>query len=445
MSAGNGTASSGVIAAMDIEATLSRLALALGIGLLIGLERGWRSRDADSGSRAAGIRTFAISGFLGGLVGAVADQLGGAESTGGGIAFGAAFLAYAAVITTFSRDQNLAEKSVSATTAVAGMLTFTLGAYALLGDTRVAAAAAVAAAVILAIREELHGLLDKITWIELRSALVLLAMTFVALPLLPDEAIGPWGGINLREVWLIAIVLACVSFLGYAAVRYLGAGHGVLLAAAAGGLASSTAVAAANAQRAKAGESTPRLLAAGVAMANAISFVRVAVIVATLQANLLPLIGPALGAAAVVSAGFALASVYGTRTRKKDGATTTFRNPFSFWSVISFAAILGIVMVLSRAASEGFGTTGAILGAAIAGLADVDAVTISVARLAGGPVSEAAAATAIMVAVASNTIAKAAIAATVGRGAFAVAVLAISAGCLAVAGATQGATIAFKG
>jgi uncharacterized membrane protein (DUF4010 family) len=429
---------------MDIENALSRLALALGIGLLIGLERGWRSREAESGTRAAGIRTFAISGFLGGLVGTLADRLGGAESPGGGIAFGLAFATYAAVITVFSRDQNLAEKSVSATNAVAGMLTFALGAFAVLGDVRVAAASAVAAAVILAIREELHGLLDKITWIELRSALVLLAMTFVALPLLPDEVIGPWGGINPREVWLIAIVLACVSFAGYAAVKYLGASHGILLAAAAGGLASSTAVAAANAQRAKAGESTPRLLAAGVATANAISFLRVAVIVATLQASLLPLVGPALGAATLVSAGFALISVYGSKTRKKDGSTTTFRNPFSFWSVISFALILGVVMVLSQAASEGFGTTGAILGAAIAGLADVDAVTISVARLVPGSLSEAGAATAIMVAVASNTICKAAIAATVGRGAFAVAVIGISAGCLVVAGATLGATIALR-
>ncbi len=429
---------------MDLETTVSRLALALGIGLLIGLERGWRSREADSGSRAAGIRTFAISGFLGGLVGALVDRLGGQESAGGGIVFGLAFATYAAVITVFSRDQNRADKSVSATNAVAGMLTFTLGTYALLGDTRIAAAAAVAAAVVLAVREELHGLLDKITWIELRSTLLLLAMTFVALPLLPDEAIGPLGGINLREIWLIAIVLACVSFLGYAAVKYMGASRGILLAAAAGGLASSTAVAAANAQRAKAGESTPGLLAAGVAMANAISFVRVAAIVATLQASLLPMIGPALGAAALVSAGFALISVYGARSRKKDGATTSFRNPFSFWSVVSFAAILGAVMVLSRAASEGYGATGAVLGAVIAGLADVDAVTISLARLVPGSLSETAAATAILAAVASNTICKAAIAATIGRGIFALAVVAISAGCLAAAGATLGATIAFR-
>lgn len=433
----------GVIAAMDIENTLSRLALALGIGLLIGLERGWRSREAESGSRAAGIRTFAISGFLGGLVGALADRLGGAESPGGGIAFGLAFAAYATVITIFSRDENQTAKSASATTAIAGMLTFALGGFSVLGDIRVAAASAVAATLILAIREQLHGWVEKITWTELRSGLVLLAMTFIALPVLPDDPIGPYGGVNPREIWLIAIVLACVSFAGYAATKFLGATHGVLLAAAAGGLVSSTAVAAANAQRAKAGESTPRLLAAGVATANAISFLRVVVIVGTLQANLLPLVGPALAAAAIVSIGFALVSVYWTKTRKKDGSATGFRNPFSFRSVIGFALILGVMMVLSRAASEGLGATGAILGAAVVGLADVDAVTISVAWLVPGSLTEIAAATAILAAVASNVLCKAVLAAAIGRGAFAIAVIAVSAACLAVAGATLGATVAF--
>ena len=103
-------------------------------------------------------------------------------------------------------------------------------------------AAAVATAALLALREKLHGWVTALTWPELRSGLVLLAMTFIALPLVPDDPVGPFGGVNPREIWLIAIVLAGVSFLGYAAVKYFGARHGVLLAAAAGGLVSSTAV-----------------------------------------------------------------------------------------------------------------------------------------------------------------------------------------------------------
>ena len=102
--------------------------------------------------------------------------------------------------------------------------------------------------------------------------MVLLAMTFIALPIVPNDPIGPFGGVNPREVWVIAIALACVSFTGYAAVKYLGASRGVLVAAALGGLVSSTAVTIANARRAAAGEGSSRLLAAGVAIATSISF-----------------------------------------------------------------------------------------------------------------------------------------------------------------------------
>jgi uncharacterized membrane protein (DUF4010 family) len=275
---------------MDIEDLLSRLAVAFGIGLLIGIERGWKTREAEPGSRAAGIRTFTVSGLLGGIVGALAQAAGG--PAGAGVLLAVGFAAYAAVIAVFSRDENLAAKSVSATTAIAGMATFALGAYALVGDMRVAAAAAVATAGILALRETLHDWVAQLTWPELRSALVLMAMTFIVLPVVPDDPIGPFGGVNPRQVWLIAIVLAGVSFLGYAAVKYIGARHGVLLAAAAGGLVSSTAVAATNARRAAAGEGSPTLLAAGVALATAISFLRVVVIVAALQPTLLRLVAP---------------------------------------------------------------------------------------------------------------------------------------------------------
>ena len=184
---------------MEPEDLLSRFALALGIGLLIGLERGWRTREAPAGSRTAGIRTFAISGLLGGVVGAVALAAGGAASAGGGLVLGLGFAAYAAAITVFCLEENRADKTFSATTAIAATLTFALGAYALVGDMRAAAAAAVAATVILALRENLHGWVKALTWPELRSGLVLLAMTFVALPVVPDDPDRPlWRGQSAR-------------------------------------------------------------------------------------------------------------------------------------------------------------------------------------------------------------------------------------------------------
>jgi uncharacterized membrane protein (DUF4010 family) len=412
---------------MDVEDLLSRLALALGIGLLIGLERAWRQRTATAGQRAAGIRTFALSGLLGGVFGAIADGLG---EGAGGVALGLGFATYAAVIAVFSRDENRADGAVSATTAVAAMLTFALGAYALVGH-----ATAAAAAVLLAIREQLHGWVEALTWEELRSGLVLLTMSFVALPIVPNESMGPYGGVNPREVWLIAIVLAGVSFLGYAAVRYFGSSRGILLAAAAGGLVSSTAVTVTNARRAAAGEGSPRLLAAGASLATAISFLRVLAIVVVLKPEMVARAGPALLAGALAAGGCALAWSYRPRHDGADGQAARFRNPFGLRSVVGFALFLALILVLGRAAIEIFGAAGAVIGAAIVGLADVDAVSVSIVRLVPGQLDQGGATLAILVAVASNTLSKLAMGAAIGRGQFAMLLATMSLGCLLVTGA----------
>ena len=285
--------------ASDLQELLSRFAVALGIGLLIGLERGWRTREMQSGSRTAGVRTFAVSGLLG----AVAAALSQASGIGAGFVLGASFAAFAAVMIVFCREENKASGKFSATTAIAAILTFSLGAFALMGDMRVAAAAAVATAGILASREDIHSWVAKITGPELRSALVLLAMTFIVLPVVPDDPIGPFGGVNPREIWLIAIVLAAVSFLGYLGVRMLGTKRGILVA---GGLASSTAVTVANARHSAAGEVDPALLAGGVALASAVSFLRVTVIVAVLHWALLRFVAPPLIIATVVAVALSL-------------------------------------------------------------------------------------------------------------------------------------------
>lgn len=403
---------------MDLDQLLYRLAVALGIGLLTGLERGWKTREVTPGSRAAGVRTFALCGLAGGIVAALGQATGSAE--GAGLVLGIGFAAYAAVVTVFEREANRAANSYSATTIVAALLTFLLGAYAVLGDIRIAAAAAVAATGILAAREEIHGWVARITWEELRSALVLLAMTVIVLPLVPDQAIGPAGGVNPREVWLIAIVLAGVSFVGYGAVKMFGARRGVLLAAFAGGLVSSTAVTLAHARRAASGEGAP-LLAAGVAIASAVSFLRVMAIVAALKAELLTIIAPPLVAATVAAVGYAVVTV---RWRVGTGASHTasaeFANPFSFWPVVGFAIFLGVVIVLGRVISETYGGQGALLGALALGLADVDAVTVSVSRLVPEPLGPSAAGLAILAAVASNMVAKLVVGGVLGRGRFAV-------------------------
>jgi uncharacterized membrane protein (DUF4010 family) len=316
------------------------------------------------------------------------------------------------------------------------MVTFALGAYALIGDMRGAGAVAVAVTLLLAGRENLHGWVENLTWPELRSGLVLLAMSFIALPLVPDHTIGPLGGVNPREVWLIAIVLAGVSFVGYAGVKYLGPQHGTLIAAAAGGLVSSIAVTVSNARRAAAGEGSAIVLAGGVSLATAISFLRVIAIAGVLKPSLLPVLGPPLIVATLAAVIFAAISTYWRVPQRQVQDRIEFRNPFGFWSVVGLAVLLAVVIVVGRAVGEHLGATGAVVGAAAMGLADVDAVTVSMAQLVPQPLSVEAATFAILAAVASNTVSKLAIGGAIGRGRFAVEIALMSAVCIlaAVAG-----------
>jgi len=411
---------------MDIEQLLSRVALAFGVGLLVGLERGWRAREGRPGSRAAGVRTFTIAGLLGGIVAALGIGPDGALSTAGSILLGAAFIAYAGVIALFIRDENKATHSFSATTAIAALLTFMLGAYALIGNVYVVAACAIAATGILVVREELHDWVRKITLPELQSGLVLLAMTFIVLPLLPDRPVGPFGGVNPREIWLIAIVIAAVSFAGYVAVKLLGMRRGTLLAAAVGGVVSSTAVTFASARRALAGEGSARLLAAGVALATAVSFVRVMAIIAVLKPSLVHLTAPALLAGAGVAAGFAIVRVRSRSADSEQQAPVQFRNPFGFLSVVGLALTMGVLVVVGRLIYAEFGAIGAIAGAATMGLFDVDAMVVSMTQLVPQPLELQAATYAILTGVASNTFTKIVIGSLMGRGVFAMQIIFMS-------------------
>jgi uncharacterized membrane protein (DUF4010 family) len=199
----------------------------------------------------------------------------------------------------------------------------------------------------------------------------------------------------------------------------------------AGGLVSSTAVALTNARRAAAGEGAPRLLAAGVSTATAVSFIRVIAIVAVMKPVLLALIAPALAAALLVAVLHALASVYwrADGERQDEPPPADFRNPFSFWPVVGFAIFLGAVIMAGRAIGEAFGAGGALVSAAGLGLADVDAITISMARLVPEPLTQLGAAQAILAAVASNMFSKLVIAAGIGRGWFAGEVAIMTVGC----------------
>lgn len=415
----------------EIETLLSRVALACGIGLLIGLERGWRTRDATPGSRTAGVRTFDIAGLLGGITGLLTRGPDAELSVPGSLLIGLAFVAFALVFMRFTRDENQAMGRFSATTAVTGLLTFMLGVYAALGDVVVAAAAAVAATGVLIVREDLHEWVRKITLPEFQSVLVLLAMTLIALPILPDRPIGPWGGVNPRQIWIIAIVLASVSFAGFVAIRALGERRGVLVAAVLGGIVSSTAVILSHARASATTCTSARVLAAGSALATAISLLRVMVIIAVLNPSMLVWAGAPLLAGALAALAFSIVSIRGKETAAGQ-PEMELRNPFGFFSVVGMALSMGVVMFLGRIVSERFGASGAMVTAAVTGIFDVDAMTVSMTQLAPRVLAPANAAIGVLVGVATATLGKSAIGAVFGRGTYVLAVAAMSVLCVGV-------------
>lgn len=418
---------------MDSFELFQRLSVALAVGLLIGLERGWQSRTEEEGERAVGLRTLALGGLLGGIWGAIAAA---ASGSGGAVALGAAFVIYTAVIAVFRYRETSHDGTFGATTVIAAMLAFALGAFAVLGNVEVAAAGGVAVTALLAWKGLLHTWLRRMTQQELRSGLVLLAMTFVLLPLLPNRTVEPWDALNPYEIWLMTIMIAFISFVGYVAVKLTGDRHGIAITGIAGGLASSTAVTMTLAKVARENPGQRMLLVAGVLFASAVMAGRVLAVAGVVNPGLLTEITLPIGAVGAVLALGGLALM--VRSAGEDtggGQTIEFDNPFELATVLKFGVVLAIVMLATKLLTGAVGSAGAYLVAAVSGIADVDAVTLSMARGAGG--DAATAAIAIFIAVAVNTVAKTIMAWWIGGAAIgwlmaAASTLAIAAGATAL-------------
>lgn len=380
-----------------------RLAVALGIGFLVGVERGWKHRDAPEGTRAAGLRTYAVIGLMGGATGALLPAIGS-------IGFAAVTLAVSGAFVTFKVRESIRDNDLSVTGTIAGLLVYVLGVYAMWGDLRIAAAIGVALVGLLAFKEGLHHWLDKVTWKELRSGLLILAATAIALPLLPDRTIDPWDAINPRELWLLTILIAGASFAGYVAVKVLGNDVGVLAGAAAGALVSSTVVTAELGRRVRAGETHAMVGGAAAALAAAISVGRVIVLLAITAAPVVPEAGPALAAASLTFIAAAFALRFFDREDDKGDSTQKLKSPLDLGSVAQFALFLSAVIVLGRIVADAYGQAGLLPFAATAGLADVDAVTLAAGSLVRGGLEPAIGAHAVMIAVLMNTLAKGVIA-----------------------------------
>lgn len=379
-----------------------RLGLALAIGLLMGVERGWQAREVPHGGQIAGIRTFALIGLLGGVAGWFGQVMGP-------IALGAGFIALAAVVVASQvLRAGSGEQNVGVTTGVAELAAFAFGAMAAMGEGAAAAAGGVVATALLGAKDTLHGWLRNLERLELRAAIKLLLISVVLLPVLPNHGYGPEEVLNPYKLWLLVVMVAGISFIGYFAIKIAGPRIGSLLTSVFGGLASSTALTVSFARMGRTSPGMQPMLAAGVILANTTMYARLWLIIYLLNRGMGERLALPLGCMAVAGL---LSTWLLWRVREEEGkpGAMGLSNPFELGMAVKFAALLAVVMLASKLLQSWGGSAGLYLLAAGAGLADVDAVALSMAQMGGRSVGLTVGATAVTIAAFVNTGVKAAL------------------------------------
>jgi len=381
---------------------IQRFAAALAIGLLIGFERGWSKREQEAGDRIAGIRTFALSALLGALMGYLAQSWGV-------WAFGAGALSFGALIAVGQWLKYEERESLGLTTAVAALLTFALGAAAIIAPLALVASLAVITAFLLSVKVESHALLDRINRIELFATLRLLLVSVVVLPVLPNQGYGPWEALNPFQIWLLVVLILAISYTGYFAVRIAGAERGLLMNGLLGGLASSTAVAVNYGRFARSNPALEPVLAAGAAGAAGVMFPRLAVVAAIASPVLAQSVMWPLAASGAVACSLAALMAWRAPSTEGDKPTKAHLpdNPVNLMSAVKFGLFLTALMLGGRALKVWLGDAGVLALAGASGLADVDAVTLTIGSMrAGDEVGGQVAAAAVLLAAGVNTAIK---------------------------------------
>ncbi len=378
------------------------------IGALIGLEREYRSRlKGDKGF--AGLRTFMFYALLGNICTWLTRSVSPAMLP---LGFAAMILL---VSVTYFRGSMLGWTDRGMTTEVAALLTFVLGALVAAGRTETAVAVGVIIAVLLSAKPALLRWVDRITTEDMYTTLKFAVITFVVLPILPNASYGPLHAFNPHDIWLMVVLISGVSFLGYVALKILGPGRGIALSGLLGGLASSTAVALSFSRRSKDTPELSRSCALAILVASTVMAFRIAVLVGVVHPALfrilwLPLV--ALAASGTVMA------LWLWRGAKRDAAsvgTLELHNPFRLSSVLTFGAAYALVLFLVKAADRFLSDAASGLVAAISGLTQVDAITLTASKLAKTTMPEETAVVVILIAALSNTAAKGLIGASVGH------------------------------
>lgn len=394
----------------DIDPRLTGLAAALGIGLLIGIERERRKGEGPARA-AAGLRTFTLTSLLG----ALAMLLGG----GATLAVLAAVVGVLAIVS-YRRSR---EDDPGLTTEIALVLTFMLGALAM-HDARLAIGIGVLVAIALAARSQLHRFVVRVlSEQEVHDGLLLAAAALVILPLVPDRTVDPLGAINPRTLWTLAVLMMAINACGHIALRAAGPALGLTFAGFASGFVSSTATIAAMGAEARRDPALRAGAVSGAVLSSLATVVYLAVLLAAtspavLRAMALPLLAAGMAAAAYGLL-IALRSV-----RTRDGDTPPPGRPFNPRLAMLFAATMGVLLLITAFLTDRYGASGAGLAAALAGFADAHSAAAAVASLqAGGRITAEQAVLPILAGFTTNASSKLIVAITTGDRAFALQVV----------------------
>jgi len=388
------------------ERLIIRLAAALAVGLLIGVER---ERHKGQGPRraAAGVRTFTLIS----LAGAISLELGGPP----------AFLLVAGVIGLFAAISYVRtfRHDAGLTTEVAMVVTVLLGGLAL-NEPQIAGALAVVVTIILASRTKVHDWINNLlTDEEIRDGLVLLAAALVILPLLPAKPVDQWGVFDLRKLWTLAVLVMAINGLGYIAVRALGAKVGLALAGLFSGFVSSTATIGAMGSRAKTRAELRGGAVAGAAASSVATVVQLGIVVGLVSIPTLKILVPSLLLSGLAALGYA--ALFTLRSvRETTEADIAPGRPFSPKTALLFVLVVGAALAVSTALTTWLGDNGLLLATAVAGLGDSHAAAISAASLAAGGQTEVKmAAVAVLIGFSTNAISKTVVAFSLGDRRFA--------------------------
>lgn len=385
---------------------ITGLGIALGIGLLIGLDRE-RAKGTGPQRAAAGVRTFMQIGLVGAvshLVGEIALLVAGA------------FVALA-ILASYRRSRS---HDPGLTTEVAMLVTFLLGVLAM-SDTPLAAGLGVVVALVLAGKSRLHRFARQaLTAQEMHDVLLLAAAAFVVLPLLPDRTIDPWDAINPRKLWLLVVAVMAVSTAGYVALHAFGSRLGLAFAGLAGGFVSSTATIAAMANRSREAPLSSAAFASAAMVSNVGTIIQLTIVLAMLSPELLRLAAQPLMAAGAVTVMASLAANARVKAAPGDGHQLAGKRPFEPRHVLGFVAVLGSIVLLAALARHWLGAASLPWVLAASGLADVHAAAASAAQLvASRQLDSGPALIGVTAALASNSLVKCVVATVQGGSSFA--------------------------